>query len=523
MKTIHTFLPGSEPWKAHRAQPDIFNGSELAAIMGLSSYVTRNELLHRKATGIEPEHDAATLKRFADGHAAEALARPIAEEHLDTDLSAQVMSDVIDGVLISVSLDGIDQSHDTTWEHKSLNKDLIAWLDAGRLPEEFHPQCEAGLMVSGATACLFMASKDGDMTTERHHWYESNPELRTRIIAACKQFAKDLAAYVPPEVAEKPIADAIMLLPAVVISASGSLSANNLHEVTPRFDKFLAEVNTNLVTDEDFVNGDAVGKFSRVTAKSLYTKTEEVIGQIASVSDAVNVLRHYAEKFDGMGLRLEKLVKSEKEQIKLKKLTKVKSTWLAHIAGLEAEIAPIRLNMPEPDFAASLRNLKKLDALDNALATCLATGKITADASAADIRYKLGWMQKAAGEFQFLFSDLQNIISKPVDDFQLLVTSRVANHHIEIAEKMEAARKRMEAEAIAKVVQLAQGSNFGQSASIDAPAFLSMAGVPTPISSDTSSFAGRPSRTQIIEAVARSFGVSILTANEWLRSEFGRG
>jgi predicted phage-related endonuclease len=109
----------------------MFNGSEIAAIMGLSSYVTRAEMLRRKATGIEPEYDAATLDRFAEGHRCEALARPMAEEILEDDLSAMVMSDIFDGVLISVSLDGINQAYNTTWEHKSLNIKLADALDAG--------------------------------------------------------------------------------------------------------------------------------------------------------------------------------------------------------------------------------------------------------------------------------------------------------------------------------------------------------------------------------------------------------
>jgi len=55
-------------------------------MLGISPYKTRDELLREKATGLTPEIDEATQRRFDEGHRFEALARPLAEEKLEAEL-----------------------------------------------------------------------------------------------------------------------------------------------------------------------------------------------------------------------------------------------------------------------------------------------------------------------------------------------------------------------------------------------------------------------------------------------------
>ena len=74
---IHSLIQGTPEWRAHRTNH--FNASDAPAMMGCSPYETRTQLLHRLKTGVGPEVDAATQRRFEDGHRFEALARPLAE------------------------------------------------------------------------------------------------------------------------------------------------------------------------------------------------------------------------------------------------------------------------------------------------------------------------------------------------------------------------------------------------------------------------------------------------------------
>ena len=77
MKTMN-LVQGSTEWV--EARRSTFNASEAPAMMGVSPYQTRTDLLRMKATGITQEVDAGTQVVFDRGHATEAAARPIAEE-----------------------------------------------------------------------------------------------------------------------------------------------------------------------------------------------------------------------------------------------------------------------------------------------------------------------------------------------------------------------------------------------------------------------------------------------------------
>lgn len=98
---IHKLVQGSAEWHEHRRTH--FNASDAPAMMGVSAYKTRTQLLHEMATGITPEHDEATLRRFSNGHRFEALARPLAEAIIGDDLYPVVCSE---GNL-SASFDGV--------------------------------------------------------------------------------------------------------------------------------------------------------------------------------------------------------------------------------------------------------------------------------------------------------------------------------------------------------------------------------------------------------------------------------
>ena len=117
MKT-HNLVQGSPEWHAHRSTH--FNASDAPAMMGCSPYKTRTELLHELKTGIAPTVDAATQRRFDEGHRIEALARPLAEEIIGEVLYPVVGSE---GEL-SASFDGLTMDESIDFEHKSLNAEL---------------------------------------------------------------------------------------------------------------------------------------------------------------------------------------------------------------------------------------------------------------------------------------------------------------------------------------------------------------------------------------------------------------
>src|SRR6185437_8103000 len=81
---ILSLVQGTPEWYRHRATH--WNASDAPAMLGVSSYRTRTQLLDERASGIAPAIDAATQQRFDEGHRFEALARPIAEKIIGDDL-----------------------------------------------------------------------------------------------------------------------------------------------------------------------------------------------------------------------------------------------------------------------------------------------------------------------------------------------------------------------------------------------------------------------------------------------------
>lgn len=438
---LHNLIQGSEAWNDFRLSH--FGASEAAAMLGLSKKMTRNELLRLKATGTAKEFSDYVQKNILDyGHEVEALARPLIEAIIGDELYPVTCSD---GKL-SASCDGLTLTGDIAFEHKQWNESLAESVRANVLLAEYWPQCQQVLGVTGAKKLIFTVS---DGTEDKLVWMVVAPDQDEfeQIKAGWAQFEKDLANYEHKPVAEKPVADSIEAFPVATIQARGEIVISNLNDVLPRFDLFLSSQKTELVTDDDFANGEAVAKFSRETAAKLKLSAQSVVDQIASVSDAVRTLENYADKFNALGLQLEKLVKSEKENRKNAIINEAKVKWREHLDSLDAELKPVHLHIAPPDFLIATKNKRTMDSLQNAVDTVLAHGIIAADAMAKLYRQNLAWANENAIEFNFLYSnDLGAIVSKDHEDFKNLIESRIANYKAQ-----EEVKKQAEAQAIEAV------------------------------------------------------------------------
>src|SRR5438034_1385072 len=89
---IHNLIKDSDECNQYRQEHD--GASEAAAMLGLSSKVKRNELLHMKHTGTAKEFGEWAQTNILDyGHEVEALARPIIEEIIGENLYPVTCSD----------------------------------------------------------------------------------------------------------------------------------------------------------------------------------------------------------------------------------------------------------------------------------------------------------------------------------------------------------------------------------------------------------------------------------------------
>ena len=428
MKTVD-LIQGTLEWHQHRATH--FNASDAPAMLGVSKYKTRSQLLKEMATGIIDEVDAATQRRFDDGHRFEALARPLAEKIIGDDLSPVV------GVCgkFSASFDGITFDESVIFEHKTLND---------KLPEEYCAQMEQQLLVSGAEKCLFMASKfdeNDELIEEMHVWYYPDIELRKKIIAGWSQFEIDVANYHHIDDEQVIVAAPTKDLPTLSIQVNGSISLiSNLTKFGVELCSFVEQINKEPADDQGFADAEAAIKTLKNAQDALEAAEANALAQTADIDDMRKTVKHYADIARTTRLMLEKMVKARKDSIRIEIVTKANAAYAAHIAALEAELRPIRLVAQKIDAAGAIKGKRTIASLNDAVDTVLRNGKIEADALAADIRSKLAWYKESSAGFYFLFNDLQSIIYKPDEDFRLMITSRIDQHKAAEAAKLEAER-----------------------------------------------------------------------------------
>ena len=460
MKTL-TLQQGSPEWAAHRARS--LNASELSAAMGLSSYITRSALVKQKATGIAPEIDAATQHRFNKGHEFEAIARPWAEEIIGEELFPVVLAGEVDALPLSASLDGQTLTGDVTWEHKSGNATLLARLDAGVIPDEYHPQMEQGLLLSGATRCLFMASS-GDREAMRYAWYESNPELRAKIVPTWRQFQADVAAYVPTDPVAPAMAAPIESLPAVVVQVQGALTVGgNLDAFGLALRDFIARIPARPATDQQFADAEAACKALK-RAEDALAQAED--GALAQISDVELMRRTVADLKDlarSTRLATEKLVKAEKDARRTEKVMAARRAFDKHVAACQLDIKGVRLNVPMPDFGAAIKGLSSLASIDDKLTDALISSQAEVNTLASRIINNLQTLDSVPA-YAHLFADRQELAYKDGETLGLLMQKRVDAE----AARIEAERERIRQEEERKAQAAAEAKAEAERARIRA-------------------------------------------------------
>ncbi len=440
---------GSAEWLATRLSH--FTASEAPIMMGASPYVSRDELLTYKTTQVEEEISNFQQMIYDQGHALEDMARPIAEDILGTELFPVTGSIDLGGHAFLASFDGLDMLHSVGFEHKQWNADKAAKMEElGEPLPEYVWQLEHQLMVSEAENILFLMS-DGTRDNLIQFLYFSVPERREQLLRGWKQFAEDLDGYEPKEYQPAPEGESPDQLPSLSIQLIGEVKASNLAIYQKSAMKFIESISTELATDEDFASAEKTIKFCDKAEKELDLVKNQALSQTADISQLFNTVDTLKEAMRAKRLELNKLVKQRKEAIRVDIVQSRRAALQEHIDSLNSELAVVRLPEIPADFNAAIKGKKTIKSLEEAANDELASAKINATMIAQCYHDNLDVLDELAGDYKFLFNDLQAIVSKEPDDFELLVSSRVAQHKAEEEAKREAEAERIRQEERAKL------------------------------------------------------------------------
>lgn len=439
-------VQGSPEWLAHRAKH--FNASDAPAMLGLSPHKSRRQLLAELSTGITPEVDPGTQRRFNLGHRAEALARPLAEEILGEPLYPATG---VEGIY-SASFDGITLDGKTIFEHKALNEELRQAFRQnfanGPLPERYRVQVEHQFMVSGAEQCLFMASSfdaEGKLVEEHHAWLLPDPAMRERLLAGWQQLDADLRTFEPAEAAAPPpVGVSPETLPALRIEVEGTVIASNLQAFRETAVTAIRSVRRELATDQDFADAELSVKWCREVEARIEAAKAHALSQTASIEELFRALDDVSSEARRVRLDLEKLVKQRKEELRQGIVVAAQRALAKHLAALSAEVEPFAVPAPAVDFAGALKGKRSLTAMHDAVDQALADARLQAEASARIVRGNAAFLASEAGGRGSLFPDAGRLVSMEPEAFREIVQARVAKHD---AEQAERARKAAEAAA----------------------------------------------------------------------------
>ena len=525
-REIHNLVQGSPEWHAYRRNK--FNASDAAAMLGKSRYVTRTELLAQYAVGTEREISADTQRRFDDGHAYEAAARGIAENIIGEELFPVTMSMDVDGLPLSASFDGLTMGEDVAFEHKSLNADLEAALVIGEIPEEYQYQMEQQLLISGASKVLFMASR-GTEETARREWYESRPEIRARLLAGWRQFAEDVQNYQPPEVIPAAVARTMEDLPAVSVKVDGSLAVvSNLDLFAQRLTDFVAGLNMDPDDDQGFADAEKAVKVLERAQEALQAAENQALAQVASVDQLVRTIAALRDTARSTRLKLEKVVKTQKEAVRARIVQQGKDAIAAHIKGLNLRLGGTYMPDMAVDFAAAVKGKRTIASLREAVNATLTDAKLKANQIADMIQVNLNALSALDEKYQHLFADRVELVRKAPDDFSARVQLRITEFDQREAKRIEAERERIRAEEAARVQREADARAATEQRA-QQPSVTSateertrpgQAATPDPVTVPAPGPKGvrqfRPTDGEIIDALALHFRVHESKVIEWL-------
>ena len=454
---------GSSAWHAHRATH--FNASDAPAMLGLSPYKTRAQLLREIATGITPDIDTATQRRFDDGHRFEALARPLAEQIIGEDLYPVVG---YEGKL-SASFDGLTMDSSVCFEHKTLNAAYREAITTGSaLPDALLVQIEQQLWVSQAERCLFMASKwteDGALVEEVHCMVESDPDLLKKVMKGWDQFQYDLENYQHEDVVVKPVSAAVEALPAVMVQVSGSIAiVENFKAFGVALHDFLDnKLMKNPQTDQDFADLESQIKMMKKAEDALDAAEANMLAQVSSVDEAKRTKDMLRSLVRENRLMAEKLLKAEKENRRAEIVRDASLALNAHVAKLGERIGGNWMPVWSMQiFNDAIKGMKSLDSMRDKLASALANEKIAANEVADRIELNQKAITVDGANYNYLVHDFAQICTKAPEDFSAIIAQRIAKHKADDAARIEAERVAAEAKTAAAVAAAIEAERMAE-------------------------------------------------------------
>lgn len=424
METVN-IKQGSPEW--HKLRNEHLTASQAAAMMGVSPYQKRDELLSDKKFGAEEEVvDDFVQKLYDKGHATEAANRPIIEKLIGDELYPATG---IDGRLLA-SFDGITMMEDVCYEHKLWNEKLAAEIKNGELVEyEWHYwQLEHQLLVSGANKLIFVCS-DGTEDNMEYMWYKSDEKRRKALISGWKRFDKDLETFEAIVVPDKPEAAPVKDLPAITYKLNGLALTSNVAAYKSAAEFLVEQSKEKLETDQDFADRESLIKSFKSAEEKLKLIKEQVLGEVHDIDEFSKEVGYIGELLRQARLNSEKQVKARKDEIKQGIIDAAFDKFTAYRNELAKEIGVDMLPNIAFDAYAACKGKRTTPSLISACNDEVARASSDVDNIVELAKANIALFEhKCRNQYDFLFNDRNQLIFNDTDYVDLLIDNRIRDY-----------------------------------------------------------------------------------------------
>lgn len=438
---------GSQEWHEHRAKSH--NASDASALMGNSPYDNYQDLVMRRALGIEQEfEDYKKGVVFKRGHDIEEAIRPVIENDFDTELFPTVATS--DDGFLSASFDGITVCQTVIWECKQWSEKKVQDVREGRVPAQDYWQVVQQLAVSEAEKCIYTVS-DGvlyEYVEVYRHQVEADFEALRN---AWKQFDEDVKNYQHVEEVQVVEGVAPDTLPALRVEISGMVTSSNLDQFKKTALTVFKGIKTDLKTDEDFANAAKTVKWCGDVEKRLEQVKADALSKTASIEELFKTMDDLKEVARKTRLNLDKQVDARKKAVRAEIKSEYSEEFQRHAAEAEEKCYPfhIPLHVMAPDFGVAMKGKRSISSIREACNVECMKAKLEVT-RVADLICANAKVIDSFPEHQQLFADSQDLVLKETDDLQTLCKARVVEHEAKEKERLEAERERIRAEEEAK-------------------------------------------------------------------------
>lgn len=235
----------------------------------------------------------------------------------------------------------------------------------------------------------------------------------------------------------------------LILNIKTDIVAQNVADFAAQVKAYLAGINTDLQSDDDFAQAEADCKELKAIEDKTRAAIKAVLDGSVETKAIIDAAEAAAEDLRTVRLKMEKLVKAEKVRVREEITGQAKNAIHAQINAADERIQPalrkvLRLTELDGVLEEAAKGKKTIDGLRKGCAEVLANWTLLIDKSA---KYLVDRYERIPQDRMHLFADLTDVLTLD-KDFDATVKARIDAEDARIEAQ---ARAQQEAELRAKI------------------------------------------------------------------------